>query len=41
MAQTITTKPVSEVRVNRFLAQVYLLMSVGMLVTGFVFHLGE
>lgn len=36
MAQTVAVKPVSEIRVNRFLAQVYLLMSAGLLVTGLV-----
>jgi len=34
MAQATAVAPVSEVRINRFMAQVYLIMSVGLLVTG-------
>lgn len=36
MAQTVTATPVSEARINTFLAQVYLLMFVGLGVTGLV-----
>ena len=36
MAQATATAPVSETRINTFMAQVYLLMSVGLAVTGLV-----
>ena len=36
MAQAGTISPVSETRINTFMAQVYLLMSVGMVVTALV-----
>lgn len=36
MAQSVTAAPVSEARINTFLAQVYLLMFVGLGVTGLV-----
>lgn len=39
MAQTATVSPASEARVNGFLARVYLLMSVGLGVTGIVSYL--
>lgn len=34
MARATTAAPVSEVRINRFMAQVYLIMSLGLVVTG-------
>ena len=34
MAQATAVSPVSEVRLNRFMAQVYLIMAVGLVVTG-------
>ena len=34
MARAISAAPVSEVRINRFMAQVYLVMSLGLVVTG-------
>ena len=34
MARAIAAAPVSEVRINRFMAQVYLIMSLGLVVTG-------
>ena len=34
MAQATAIAPVSEVRINRFMAQVYLIMSLGLVVTG-------
>jgi FtsH-binding integral membrane protein len=36
MARAAAVRPVSEVRVNRFLAQVYLIMSLGLVVTALV-----
>ena len=35
-AKLTREKPISDLRINRFLAQTYLLMSLGLLVTGFV-----
>jgi FtsH-binding integral membrane protein len=35
MAQATAVAPVSEVRINRFLAQVYLIMAIGLVITGF------
>ena len=36
MAQAVAVRPASQARVNSFIAQVYLLMTLGLLVTGFV-----
>ncbi|MGD8474793.1 MAG: Bax inhibitor-1 family protein, partial [Anaerolineae bacterium] len=36
MARAAATSPATEVRVNRFLAQVYLIMSLGLVVTALV-----
>ena len=36
MAQAVAVRPASQARVNSFIAQVYLVMTLGLLVTGFV-----
>jgi len=36
MAQATAAAPVSETKINTFMAQVYLLMSVGLAITGLV-----